>query len=124
MTAPDYVRKGSTLNNRESVRFYKTLENGHVVVVEKEWANSATDLEAINFWGELSDAVNARKDPEQNVRNATIGRSDAAKIRKDAETAILNDEKIRMQKVSPVFYSNAEHAVEGIKQEYELPVRL
>lgn len=25
MTAPDYVRKGSTLNGRESIRFYKTL---------------------------------------------------------------------------------------------------
>ena len=99
MTAPDYVRKGSTLNNRDSVRFYKTLENGYVVVVEKEWANSATDLETINIWGELSDAVNVRKDPEQNVRNATIGRSDAAKIRKDAETAIKNDEKISLHKV-------------------------
>ena len=69
------------------------------MVVEKEWANSATDLETINIWGELSDAVNVRKDPEQNVRNATIGRSDAAKIRKDAETAIKNDEKISLHKV-------------------------
>ena len=34
MTAPDYVRPGSIKNARESVRFYKTLENGYVVVVK------------------------------------------------------------------------------------------
>lgn len=46
------------------------------------------DLETINYWGELSDVVNAYKDPEQNVRNVTIGRSDIANIRKDAQRAI------------------------------------
>ena len=45
---------------------------------------------------------------------------DAAKIRKDAETAIEKDNKISMQKAeTSVFYSNAERAVEGIKQEKE-----
>ena len=51
------------------------------------------DLETINYWGELSDVVNAYKDPEQNVRNVTIGRSDIANIRKDAQRAIQIDEK-------------------------------
>lgn len=94
MTAPDYVRKGSTKNNRDSVRFYKTLENGYVVVVEKEFDNSVDDMETINIWGELSDVSNAKKTLDRTSETPTISRSDAAKIRKDAETAIENDRKM------------------------------
>lgn len=37
MTAPDRVVRGSySTDGSESVRFYKNLSNGYVVVVEKE----------------------------------------------------------------------------------------
>ena len=55
--------------------------------------------------------------------NPTFSREDLgavlsdANIRKDAETAIRNDEKNRKQKVSPVSYSNAGRAVEGVSKE-------
>ena len=102
MTAPDYVRKGSSdVTGRTSVRFYKDLSNGYVVVAEKEYKNSPDDMEAITMWAEKSDkATNARLDaaPDTHVRNAILD-TDAAKIRKDAETAIENDVKVREQKV-------------------------
>ena len=40
MVAPDYVRRGnSDATGRTSVRFYKELSNGYVVVAEKEYKN-------------------------------------------------------------------------------------
>ena len=102
MTAPDYVRKGnSDVTGRTSIRFYKDLSNGYVVVAEKEYRNSPDDMETITMWAEKSDkATNARFDaaPDTHVRNAILD-IDAAKIRKDAETAIENDVKVREQKV-------------------------
>ena len=102
MTAPDYVRKGSTdMTGRESVRFYKDLGNGYVVVVEKEYKNSPDDMETINMWAEMSsEATNARRNavPDTHVRDAILD-TDAAKIRKDAEDAILVDGKVREHRV-------------------------
>ena len=102
MTAPDYVKKASTdVSGRESVRFYKELSNGYVVVVEKEYKNSPDDMETITMWAETSsEATNARQEavPDTHVQNAILS-TDAAKIRKDAETAIENDRKIREQRV-------------------------
>lgn len=92
MTAPDRIEKGSTKNNRESVRFIKNISNGYVVVIEKEFDNSADDLETINMWAELSDVSNATRTPDSTSETPTIGRSDFAKIRKDAEDAILSEE--------------------------------
>ena len=99
MTNPDYVRKGSTKNNRESVRFYKTLKNGYVVVVEKEWDNSADDLETINMWAELSDVFNVKKTLNRTSETPTISRSDVAKIIKDAENAIASDNEMQLMTV-------------------------
>ena len=112
MTAPDRVEKASMdASGRESVRFYKNLSNGYVVVVEKEYKNSPDDMETISMWAEMSDkATNARHDaaPDTHVQNAILD-IDAAKIRKDAETAIVNDEKLRQQKVSGVrFFRTAD----------------
>ncbi len=102
MTAPDYVRKGSEdVTGRTSVRFYKELSNGYVAVAEKEYKNSPDDMEAITMWAELSDkATNAQRNaaPDTHVQNAILD-IDAAKIRRDAEEAIANDNKIRLQKV-------------------------
>ena len=102
MTAPDYVRKGSEdVTGRESIRFYKTLSNGFVVVVEKEYKNSPNDMETINIWAEMSsEATNAQRRavPDTNVQNAILS-TDAAKIRKDAEDAIRKEEKLREHRV-------------------------
>ena len=102
MTAPDYVKKASTdVSGRESVRFYKNLSNGYVVVVEKEYKNSPDDMETITMWAELSSgATNARQNavPDTHVLNA-IPSTDSAKIRKDAEDAIRGDEKVREHRV-------------------------
>jgi hypothetical protein len=91
MTAPDEVAKASTdITGRESVRFYKTLSNGYVVVVEKEYKNSPNDMETITMWAELSSkATNARQNaaPDTHARNAILD-TDIAKIRIDAENAI------------------------------------
>jgi hypothetical protein len=113
MTAPDYVRKGSTdITGRESVRFYKTLENGYVVVVEKEYEKSPNDMETINIWAEKSSRVADARSNERPLRSTSsptnvahgteaaranavtvITRTDAAKIRRDAEIAKLGTKK-------------------------------
>ena len=102
MTAPDYVRKGVTDMGRDSIRFYKRLSNGYVVVAEKEYKNSPDDMDTITMWAEMSssEATNARHKaiPDNYVRNAIL-EEDAAKIRNDAETAIRNDKEIRGQRV-------------------------
>lgn len=104
MTAPDYIRKGSEdITGRESIRFYKTLSNGYVVVVEKEQKNSPHDMESITMWAEKSpsNVADARinSSPTIDARNVIISTEDAAKIRKDAEEAIVNDVKVREQRV-------------------------
>lgn len=94
MIAPDYLAKGSVDGyGRESIRFFKALSNGVVVVVEKEYKNSPDDMETITMWAEKSSgARNARQNaaPAENVQDA-IPDTDIAKIHKDAEIAIKND---------------------------------
>ena len=82
------------------------------LVVEKEQKSSPDDMETINMWATLSsrgtDArykkrplsstsqpVNVAQSKNTKTANTrtVISGSDAAKIRKDAETAIKNDEK-------------------------------
>ena len=102
MTAPDYVRRGSDdVSGRVSVRFYKELSNGYVVVAEKEYKNSPDDMETITMWAEMSDkATNAQRKtaPDTHVQNAILD-INAAKIRKDAENAIAKDQNIREHRV-------------------------
>ena len=102
MTAPDYVRRGSNdSTGRASVRFYKELSNGYVVVAEKEYKNSPDDMETITMWAEKSDkATNAQRNaaPDTHVQNAILD-IDVAKIHKDAEDAIANDVKVRENRV-------------------------
>ena len=98
MTKPDWVERGSyDQYGRESVKFFKRLSNGYVVVVEKEEKISPDDMDTINMWAELSEAVNDRNPRRETSETAILSRSDAAKIRKDAETAIENDRKMREQ---------------------------
>ena len=102
MVAPDYVRKGSEdVTGRTSVRLYKELSNGYVVVAEKEYKNSPDDMETITMWAEMSDkATNAQRTaaPDTHVQNAILD-IDVAKIRKDAEDAIKNDNKVKKHRV-------------------------
>ena len=124
MTAPDRVEKAATdISGRESIRFYKELSNGYVVVVEKEYKNSPDDMETITMWAEKSSkATNAQQNaaPDTHVQNAILS-TDVAKIQKDAETAILNDEKINFSRSAGIFYSNAKKAVLDIKQDKATP---
>ena len=113
MVAPDRIEKGSMdATGRESIRFIKELSNGVVVVVEKEQKNSPDDMDTINMWADMSSRVTdarsnkrplqstsspanngLKKDSKQSNAVTVITPFDAAKIRKDAETAIQNDEK-------------------------------
>ena len=141
MVAPDRISRGSMgPDGRESIRFEKDLSNGVVLVVEKEQKSSPDDMDTITMWATLSsEGADARSNerPLQstsqpanvakttnvsaNARTAISG-IDAAKIRKDSEMAIKNDEKISYQKVErPIFVSNAARAVEAIKQEKATP---
>lgn len=119
ITAPDYVEKSSTdITGRESLRFYKSLSNGYVVVVEKEYKNSPDDMDTITMWANLSslgaDARSGERPLHTTSQPTNVAQSanaqatnvrtviqsfDAAKIRKDAETAIKNDEKVSLHKV-------------------------
>lgn len=92
MVSPDYIEKGSNDFGRESIRFVKNLSNGTLIVVEKESLNDKDVFETVNMWGTLSDVVNA-KSPNIHVRNVAISTSDVANIIKDAELAIIKDEK-------------------------------
>ncbi|MBR4294145.1 MAG: hypothetical protein IKT53_04080 [Bacteroidaceae bacterium] len=125
MVSPSYVERGSfDSKGSESVRFYKILSNGYVVVVEKEQKNSPNDMETITMWAELSANVpNARnmRPSKSTSETVTISPDDAAKIRKDAENAIRADVKVEKSTAAAPFYSNAKKAVLDIKQEKATP---
>lgn len=125
MTAPDRVTRGSySTDGSESVRFYKNLSNGYVVVVEKEQKNSPDDMETITMWAEISANVpNARnvRPSSTTSETVTISPDDVAKIRKDAENAIRQDVKLEKSRSVAPFYSNARRAVLDIKQEKATP---
>ena len=96
MIAPDKVERGSNGSDiRQSIRFTKYLSNGEAVVVEKEQKNSPDDMETITMWADLSsNVVDARLKRPRGTTSETviISMDDAAKIRKDAENAIEEDE--------------------------------
>lgn len=96
MIAPDKVERGSNSSDiRQSIRFTKYLSNGEAVVVEKEQKNSPVDMETITMWADLSsNVVDARLKRPRGTTSETviISMDDAAKIRKDAEIAIEEDE--------------------------------
>lgn len=98
MAAPTRVVKGNmAANGTESVRYEKDLENGVVVVVEREGRFDVEDMENITMWANKKPATNvtvATKTSHSTSETIVISEADAAKIRKDAETAIENDGKI------------------------------
>jgi hypothetical protein len=110
MGAPDRVEKGNPdVRGVESVRYYKNLSNGYVVVVEREGSFSDNDMEAITMWAETkshspyaANARNNRPSPERLNPNGfnqptrqplTIVPNDATKIRKDFESAVEKEEE-------------------------------
>ena len=98
MAAPTRVVKGNmAANGTESVRYEKDLENGVVVVVEREGRFDVEDMENITMWANKKPATNvtvATKTSHSTSETIVISEADAAKIRKYAETAIENDGKI------------------------------
>ncbi|MGN1220175.1 MAG: hypothetical protein ACI4TU_04475, partial [Candidatus Cryptobacteroides sp.] len=103
MSAPTRVVKGtSAINGTESVRYEKELSDGIVIVVEREGRFDVEDMENITMWAEKKSATNVtvtKKASHSTSETIVISEADAAKIRKDAETAIKNDEKVREQRV-------------------------
>ncbi len=101
MVCPTRIEAGSVDNGLKSVRFIKKLSDGHLIVVEKEvpavrkrtTEKDKKVYETVNMWGKLSDVVNAPKNPNVHVRNVVISASDVANIIKDAEMAIIKDNK-------------------------------
>lgn len=114
MVAPDRISKGSMdPSGRESVRFEKDLSNGMVLVVEKEQKSSPDDMDTITMWAAKSSGgadarskerpLQSTSQPANVAHEANVARADArtvisdidaAKIKKDSERAIRNDEKI------------------------------
>ena len=116
MSAPTRVVKGSmSSNGTESVRYEKDLSNGVVIVVERDGRFDVSDMENITMWAQKKSATNVTVAPRASHSTSetiVISEADAAKIRKDAEDAIRNDEKLRKQKVN----GNAD--VEAMDREY------
>ncbi|MDD5855262.1 MAG: hypothetical protein PUC90_02850 [Prevotella sp.] len=104
MSAPTRVVKGSmSSNGTESVRYEKDLSNGVVIVVEREGRFDVSDMENITMWAQKKSATNvtvAQRASHSTSGTIVISEADAAKIRKDAENAIRNDEKLREEKVN------------------------
>jgi hypothetical protein len=115
MAAPDSVDRGSIVaDSRKSIRYYKNLSNGYVVVVERQGYYRNEEMENITMWAESTgnkkslstNATDARlenrphvirlnlqqsylietPDPTDAV-TAVISQKDAAKIKQDFETA-------------------------------------
>lgn len=85
MIAPTKVEKGTTDKlGIESIRFIKTLSNGSIIVVEKEYKKSPDDMETITMWAEssakASNAQSHRSSLEIDVPNAILD-TDIAKIK-------------------------------------------
>ena len=106
MMSPDDIVPGSNNNGISSVRYIKYLSNGKIIYVEAEGNLDGTVLVSKNMWANIDPhkkssqkVVDARQnDAPKLTSNNVILKEDAAKIRKDAETAIGNDKKFRMQK--------------------------
>ena len=109
MAAPDRVEKGSTkADGTESIRYYKNLGNGYIVVVEQEGRFDVGDMEAIPTCAERPDnkkshptnVSDARKNrplnstsqpaPTSTTETGTviISPNDTAKIKQDFENAV------------------------------------
>lgn len=103
MAAPTRVLKGSiAANGTESVRYEKELENGIVVVVEREGRFDTESMENITMWANKKSATNVTvgsKPSHSTSETIVISEADAAKIRKDAEDAIKADAKLREHRV-------------------------
>ena len=134
MVAPDYVTRGSfDSSGIESIRFYKTLSNGYVVVEEKEQKNSPDDMETITMWAEQSTNVpNARNmrpsdstsKPADVIDNTTartviISQDDVAKIRKDAEIVVSSDVKTEFHRVFHGSGAKFDHSYMGTGEGYQ-----
>ncbi|MDR0618897.1 MAG: hypothetical protein LBG17_03240 [Bacteroidales bacterium] len=101
MGAPDKVEKGNvTAMGAESIKYYKTLSNGYVVVVEREISPESNKMENITMWAEKSsaNATSANQKGASVITSETsIRPNDATKIQKDFESAIEKEQKNNLQ---------------------------
>ncbi|GHU86103.1 hypothetical protein FACS1894153_2530 [Bacteroidia bacterium] len=102
MGSPDIVTKGNTgRNNKESVRYYKNLSNGYIVVVEQEVSANNSNMENITMWAEKNRSTNATSASQKGTSVITsktsISQNDIAKIQKNFETAIEKGQNLKLQ---------------------------
>lgn len=120
MSAPTRGVKGSmSSNGTESVRYEKDLSNGVVIVVEREGRFDVSDMENITMWAQKKSATNvtvAQRASHSTSETIVISEADAAKIRKDAEDAIRNDEKMRKHKIN--LYYNPRFSISPVRGEW------
>ncbi|MBS1782706.1 MAG: hypothetical protein JSS78_06550 [Bacteroidetes bacterium] len=118
MGSPDRVVKGNpTTKGAESVRYYKDLENGYVVVVEREVSAGNTNMENVTMWAEKSRSTNDEsatpKRPSSYTSETSISQSDRTKILKDFEDA-TNPLRMEVQGYhgSPHSFDRFDHSID------------
>ncbi|MDR1847996.1 MAG: hypothetical protein LBR17_07790 [Bacteroidales bacterium] len=94
MAAPDRVEKSKDKN---SIKYYKTLSNGDVVVVEREIGKAESgNMENITMWADKKSHSTNTAVAQNRTPHATsvtnISSNDVAKIRNDFETAIEKEQ--------------------------------
>ncbi|GHV63572.1 hypothetical protein FACS1894195_5770 [Bacteroidia bacterium] len=92
MGAPDNVEQGSINNGKKSVRYYKYLSNGYVVVVEREASPKSNSVENITMWAEKNHSTNVGsanlKGTSVRTSVTHISQNDTTKVMQDFEKAI------------------------------------
>lgn len=98
---PDRIEHGMPNSGRESIIYEKTLSNGRIVYIEAEEGLDGQSLVSKNMWANIDPhklspfkVADARSDerPHVSTSDNVILDDDRAKIIKDAETAIKNEE--------------------------------
>lgn len=98
---PDRIDHGTPNSGRESIIYEKTLSNGRIVYIEAEEGLDRQSLVSKNMWANIDPhklspfkVADARSEerPHVSTSDNVILDDDRAKIIKDAETAIKNEE--------------------------------
>lgn len=98
---PDKIERGTPNSGRESIIYEKTLSNGRIIYIEAEEGLDGQSLVSKNMWANIDPrklspfkVADARSEerPHVSTSDNVILDDDRAKIIKDAETAIKNEE--------------------------------
>ena len=107
MASPTRIEKGSpNVTGAKSIRYVKEISNGTIICVEYELPMDEKQMANITMWAQkkssgYADAMDANQKTASYTTSETtiISPEDAAKIRKDAETAMADDIKSRLMTV-------------------------